>query len=175
MTTYTLGKVGLNPRSVYNADAAYEKLDIVSHNGSSYVALDSCTGVDPTDASKWMLLTQGTAAPAFEQNDATKNVPASSFTSMLTYTAVHAGCYLLDMTLLYAGHSGGRRCLVVEVNGVRDNSACVFTVPSESAQTALRSNALLYLNAGDVVNLIAYQTSGSALNTEAHLKKICLG
>jgi len=69
----------------------------------------------------------------------------------------------------------GRRCLVVEVNGVRDNSACVFTVPSESAQTALRSNALLYLNAGDVVNLIAYQTSGSALNTEAHLKKICLG
>ena len=174
MAEYALGRIGLNPRGAYNTGATYEKLDIVSYNGNSYVALMPCTGAVPTDTTRWMLLAQGAVTPAFEQNNATKDVPKSSFTSMLTYTAVHAGCYLLDMALLYAGKSGGRRCLIVEVNDVRDNSACVLTVPSESGQTALRSNALLYLNAGDVVNLIAYQTSSSALSAEAHLKKIRL-
>mgnify|MGYP004733107137 CR=1 FL=1 len=62
MATYELGKIGLNPRGAYSSNASYARLDVVSYNSSSYVALDNCTGVAPTDTSKWMLLAQGTSS-----------------------------------------------------------------------------------------------------------------
>lgn len=62
MNTYNLGKIGLNLRGNYAASENYSKLDVVSYNGSSYVALDNCVGVTPgsQDATnKWMMLAQG--------------------------------------------------------------------------------------------------------------------
>lgn len=62
MAIYELGKIGLNLRGNYDASANYSKLDVVSYNGSSYVALESCAGVipDSQDATnKWMMLAQG--------------------------------------------------------------------------------------------------------------------
>ena len=59
MATYELGKIGLNPRGAYSSNASYARLDVVSYNSSSYVALDNSTGVAPTNTSKWMLLAQG--------------------------------------------------------------------------------------------------------------------
>ena len=53
---YNLGKVALTPRGAYNANAAYEKLDIISNNGSSYLVLQSVTGVEPPNATYYMLL-----------------------------------------------------------------------------------------------------------------------
>lgn len=57
--TYTLGRIGLNLRGEYNAATAYEKLDVVSYNGSSYAAKAACTGVVPTNTQSWMLLAKG--------------------------------------------------------------------------------------------------------------------
>lgn len=62
MATYELGKIGLNLRGAYSAGTAYKKLDVVNYNGSSYAALADNSGALPTDATKWMLLAQGTAA-----------------------------------------------------------------------------------------------------------------
>ena len=59
MATYELGKIGLNLRGTYNASTAYKKLDVVNYNCSSYAALADTTGTAPTDATKWMLLAQG--------------------------------------------------------------------------------------------------------------------
>lgn len=59
MANYELGKIGLNIRGEYSEHADYEMLDVVSYNGSSYVALAACTGVNPADATKWMQLAQG--------------------------------------------------------------------------------------------------------------------
>ena len=52
METYNLGKIGLKPRGEYSASAAYEKLDFVNYEGSSYVALENCIGVSPEDETK---------------------------------------------------------------------------------------------------------------------------
>lgn len=59
MANYELGQVGLNPRGVYNSTTAYKKLDCVSHEGSSYIALADNTGVPVTNTSVWMYLAVG--------------------------------------------------------------------------------------------------------------------
>ena len=59
MANYELGRIGLNLRGSYSAGTTYQRLDAVTYNGSSYVALDSCTGILPTDPGKWMVLAQG--------------------------------------------------------------------------------------------------------------------
>ena len=59
MANYELGQVGLNPRGVYNSTIAYKKLDCVSHEGSSYIALEDNTGVPVTNTSVWMYLAVG--------------------------------------------------------------------------------------------------------------------
>lgn len=56
---YNLGKVLLTPKGDYNGSTAYEKLDVVTYNGSSYVAKQSTTGNAPTDGQTntyWQLL-----------------------------------------------------------------------------------------------------------------------
>ena len=73
-TTYTLGRVGLNPRGAYSASATYEKLDVVNYEGSSYAALARVTGVLPTNTTNWTLLAQGTdaespALPGYSTNE----------------------------------------------------------------------------------------------------------
>lgn len=66
---YNLGKVALTPRGSYNASATYEQLDVVTYNGSSYIVLQSVTGVTPPNATYYQLIaskgnagTNGTAA-----------------------------------------------------------------------------------------------------------------
>lgn len=59
MATYDLGQVGLNPRGAYNSATAYNRLDCVSYDGSSYIALAANTGVAPTNTSTWMPLALG--------------------------------------------------------------------------------------------------------------------
>lgn len=61
MANYTLGQLGLNPRGAYNASTAYARLDVVTYEGNSYVALEAVTGILPTNTEKWMLLAQGEA------------------------------------------------------------------------------------------------------------------
>ena len=50
MATYALGKIGMNLRGTYDVSATYNKLDVVTYNGSSYAALQTCTGVPVTNA-----------------------------------------------------------------------------------------------------------------------------
>ena len=59
MSTYNLGQIGLNFRDAYSASTAYSKLDVVTYNGSSYVAIAASTGKVPTNTSYWKKLAQG--------------------------------------------------------------------------------------------------------------------
>ena len=61
MATYELGKVGMTLRGTYNASASYNALDVVTYNGSSYAALQPCTGVPVTNTTYWQLLCAGGA------------------------------------------------------------------------------------------------------------------
>ena len=61
MATYALGKIGMNLRGTYDASATYHKLDVVTYNGSSYAALQTCTGVLVTNTEYWQQLCIGNA------------------------------------------------------------------------------------------------------------------
>lgn len=50
------GKVALNPRGVYSSTTTYERLDVVTYQSNTYVALQTTLGNLPTDTSSWMAL-----------------------------------------------------------------------------------------------------------------------
>ena len=45
--TFNLGKIALTPKGVFSTYTTYEKLDVVTYNGSSYIALRTTTGNIP--------------------------------------------------------------------------------------------------------------------------------
>lgn len=85
-TMYELGRVGLKLRGDYNAATAYEKLDVVSYNGSCYAAKAACTGVAPTNEQSWMLLAEGTG-PITSSNDTYRLGIQAGLTDVLTIPA----------------------------------------------------------------------------------------
>lgn len=64
-TSTNLGRVSLVPRGPYSASATYNRLDIVSYEGSSYLVLvDGITGVIPVEGASYMLIAaQGDTGP----------------------------------------------------------------------------------------------------------------
>jgi alpha-tubulin suppressor-like RCC1 family protein len=69
MPTISLGKVALTWRGAYDNATDYTAQDIVSYNGSTYIAKTSTTGFDPTNTSKWDLLAQGIEGVAANDGD----------------------------------------------------------------------------------------------------------
>lgn len=58
-TSTRLGRVSLVPRGAYEASAVYNRLDIVEHEGSSYLVLaDGVTGVTPVAGPEYMLVAE---------------------------------------------------------------------------------------------------------------------
>lgn len=53
--TQVLGIVGIKNMGEYNSQTMYEKLNVVTYQGSSYCALKSSIGVSPTDTEYWQL------------------------------------------------------------------------------------------------------------------------
>ena len=47
------GKVAVNPRGVFSSSATYERLDVVTYQSNTYVALQTTQGNLPTDTSSW--------------------------------------------------------------------------------------------------------------------------
>ena len=59
MSSYTIGQIGLNFRGDYIPGTTYSKLDVVTYNGSSYVAIAASTNVTPDTSTHWKLLAHG--------------------------------------------------------------------------------------------------------------------
>lgn len=55
--TKNLGKVTITPRGAYSSGSAYERLDIVTYAGGSWIALQDVQGVTPSAGPYWALLT----------------------------------------------------------------------------------------------------------------------
>jgi len=53
------GRILLMPRGAFDANVQYDILDLVSYNGSSYIAFGPTIGNLPTDTTKWMLSAYG--------------------------------------------------------------------------------------------------------------------
>lgn len=58
MAKQILGRVSIILKGEYNSTTNYEKLDIVSYNGSSYACLKESVGVLPTDTNYWQLVAE---------------------------------------------------------------------------------------------------------------------
>lgn len=58
MAKTSLGKVAILPRGEYSSIENYKRLDIVTYNGSSYLCLQDCTGIDVTNAEYWQILAE---------------------------------------------------------------------------------------------------------------------
>lgn len=46
--TTVLGKVSITPHGEYDKDTQYDKLDVITHKGSSYLILAPCIGIEPS-------------------------------------------------------------------------------------------------------------------------------
>lgn len=67
-----LGRIGYNDRGVYSENNEYVRGDVVYHEGSSYVALTTVTGIAPTDDNtNWKYLAHGFGATELSEIDAT--------------------------------------------------------------------------------------------------------
>ena len=44
------GRILIMPKGDWSADTAYEMLDLVKHNGKSWLAKKTCTGIEPSEA-----------------------------------------------------------------------------------------------------------------------------
>ena len=66
-----LGKACIVPKGTYNSATAYTRLDLVTDNGNTYLAIADSTGASLTDTTKWLKLIDGTqniynaVAPAY--------------------------------------------------------------------------------------------------------------
>lgn len=56
MSTVSLGRVSIVPRGEYDPTATYERMDAVTYRGSSYLALRTVRGVEPSPGDDYMLL-----------------------------------------------------------------------------------------------------------------------
>ena len=59
---HNMGRLGLRIRGAYDATATYEVLDVVTFNGSSYVAktaIPAENNTEPADNEQWMTLVNG--------------------------------------------------------------------------------------------------------------------
>ena len=53
------GRVAIVPKGEWSQSVTYDKLDLVTHNGNTFIAYKSSVGVEPVDGDTWMLVMQG--------------------------------------------------------------------------------------------------------------------
>lgn len=58
MATTNLGKVSVTPKGEYDPLITYERLDVISHNGSSYIVKQASTGVTPIEGEFYALIAE---------------------------------------------------------------------------------------------------------------------
>lgn len=56
MKTMDLGKVAISPKGEYDAGTQYHALDIISHDGSSYLVLKDALGITPAEGEYYQLM-----------------------------------------------------------------------------------------------------------------------
>lgn len=111
-----LGKVVITPKGTWTGPSNYVKLDCVYYNGSTWLALQSSTGITPAEGAYWTLLAQGFNAASF--NDLTdKPTTVSGYGITNAYTKTEVNNQIGDRSLLPTPNTD----LVSAVNEVNVN------------------------------------------------------
>jgi hypothetical protein len=89
----------------------------------------------------------------------------STVTNTGRLTATTAGIYLAGGNILFAANATGVRGLGIRGNGVTLLALQATNARTDGAGTYLSVSTLYQFSAGDYVELVAWQNSGSALNS----------
>lgn len=81
------------------------------------------------------------------------------------FTAANAGTYRCSGQVTFTSNANGLREAFFRVNGSTVLKRPVYSPPNTNTFTATAPAVRIHLNAGDYVELCAYQNSGGALNT----------
>ena len=141
MSTYTVGQVGLIICGAYDNDATYNKLDVVSYKGSSFVAIADTTGNPPTDTTRWKQLAQGydDAPDATECTLDNGSAPDSNFgNGNLRYRVIGKHVYISGG--VNARYTGSTLNLATLPENARPKDGTVFSLRPCSGSRIARIN-----------------------------------
>lgn len=111
----------------------------------------------------------GTTALTFDSTITDTYGGHSNTTNNTRYTAQVAGTYLLLGTVAWTNTSGGNRNLTFNKNGsLVAQFGGAYPAASSLVFPQVDAWAVVQLNAGDYVEAIAYQDSGSTISTHAN-------
>lgn len=112
-------------------------------------------------------LTNSTATPiTFTTEDVDTSGMHSTSSNTSRIVATVAGWYMCNGNISYASNATGIRTTAWQVNGTPINGAGTSTTPVTGVSTRCGAvGTLLFLNVGDYVELLAFQSSGGALLT----------
>ena len=126
-TTINAGRVARMPKGAWSISTAYTNLDIVTHNGSSWICIQSNTGNEPASGSTyWQLSAEGVDPSDYYTKAETNTALAAKQDTLVNGTNIKT---INSTSVLGSGN--------VEINGVTDVNA---TNPADGTWTMTLDN-----------------------------------
>lgn len=172
MSTYNLGRVGLNIRGAYDSTATYNNLDVVRYNGASYVAKAQSTGVVPTNTENWELLAGSNIKVAYDSGRQTVSYANNSEQTKFSYTVPSNGLYAIVANAQFPTGTGGtfRFMAIKYTRGSNTIEVAAQTCPPQSSAGPRLSVIGMYQAlANDVIVMRVNQNSGGAVSGAAQM------
>lgn len=136
MVTTVLGKVAVTPKGEWNSTIAYEKLDVVSYNGSSYLSVRTVPAATPlSNTNYWLLLAQkgdtGNGVASIEKTGTSGLTDTYTITytdgSTSTFTVINGEAATVVLGTVSTGAEG--TAVVITNSGDEHNAVLNFTIP----------------------------------------------
>lgn len=136
MVTTVLGKVAVTPKGEWNGTTAYEKLDVVSYGGSSYLSVrDVPAGTSLSNTNYWMLLAQkgdtGNAIASIEKTATSGLTDTYTITftngNTTTFTVTNGEAATVIVGTVTTGAEG--TAVVITNSGDEHDAVLNFTIP----------------------------------------------
>lgn len=173
-TTVNLGRIRCMPKGEYSSTKAYEFLDIVTKNGSSYIAMTIVpAGKDVTDTNYWQLIAskgeQGDIGPQGVQGIQGETGPAGKIISMKA--EIYDGIYgtVTPTVLVTTGGTASEREYTLRFNGIIGNG--IQSITSKQFDTLIKQYNITYTN-GKIYSFVVSDGNGIYSITKDHSSKL---
>ena len=167
MVTKVIGKVSPTPKGQYNSSIQYERLDIVTYQGGSYIAIQDTKGNVPTNTTYWNILAEKGSSITLSsyKNEYvlsdTSTQPQSGWST--TFPTIEAGKYLWTRTTLNT--TGGSSIVSYNVAYQGVNGTGSGTVKSVNG-TQPDASGNVEIDIGTNINVPVYNVGNSFNGTE---------
>lgn len=178
MANTMLGKVCVTPKGEYDASATYEPLDIVRHEGTSYIVKRTCSGVTPVDGDDYMLIASGGASEASGGFRLVEILPSATFSkgAKLNFSEAPSNFDFFWGRIGYQGTFigaiGGSNPFALKIGGATTSS-------NTGTDIVFRMLTITYDNAGDtqatLLNIAYIKFSGGEISAQGSLDSAQIG